>query len=883
MPDPLSKYQPDILSKPDLENLFVGKRKKLMDLVIGELVKGIKSRNPRYLLIVAPRGSGKTHFIALLYHKLKEKERELPLITIKFAEEEYGISRLVHFLMRLYKLWRKKELNENLSDEDIEEIVLNEMKKEKKMFVLLIENLHQLFGEQMDPKDVKKLRGILQKENMVSIISTSPLITPVTSSYEEPFFNFFKSIFLPEFDVKETEEFLKKLAEREDNYEFLQKITKYKAKIRAIYSLTGGFPRVIILLYELMSKENILDVEKAFLKIMDEYTPYYQDLFSMLKGHKRTIMDALIELKIATPKEIAKKLRMDQQTVITNLRRLEKDGYVRSIKIGKSTKYEVREKLFRLWREIRREPFGKKRIEMIIEFLRIWYSKEEIERKFLEKLERPKEALYYLEILPIEKKLQYLPKLIDTAMEKGVSIEDILPREEKLGQFAKMYVIEKRVINGEYEEAINEIDNLLPNAKNKEKGVLYSLKGYILGILGEYEEAIECFNEVLKLNPKYEEALLNKGLVLYDIGEYKKALKYLNKTLEINPKEAGAWKYKGVILGILGEYEEAIECFNEVLKLNPNDAIAWYGKGLALYHLQKYEEAIECYDKALGINPKLVGALFEKALTLEEIGKYEEAIKYYDEVLKLNPNDAETWNSKGVVFGKLGRYNEAIECFDKALEIDPNEAGIWYNKGLALYYLGKYEEALKYYDKALEINPKYEEALMNKGSVLYNLGKYEEALKYFDKTLKINPNQIEACIGKGLTLFNLSIEEFKKENFGRARELMGGGIQTIAKIKDKEETEKTKREILIGFFVDLIKETDIQIIKKAIESMGEKTKKIISVIIRDIEIALKIIENKNINLYYELPEEERDIVVKIVKELSKSDELIPEEYKYKEK
>jgi hypothetical protein len=56
--------------------------------------------------------------------------------------------------------------------------------------------------------------------------------------------------------------------------------------------------------------------------------------------------------------------------------------------MGKTTRYEVRERLFRMWRELRREPFAMQ-ISILVEFLELWYSVEERKEKFSEILRYP--------------------------------------------------------------------------------------------------------------------------------------------------------------------------------------------------------------------------------------------------------------------------------------------------------------------------------------------------------------------------------------------------------------------------------------------------------------------------------------------------------------
>ena len=126
-------------------------------------------------------------------------------------------------------------------------------------------------------------------------------------------------------------------------------------------------------------------------------------------------------------------------------------------------------------------------------------------------------------------------------------------------------------------------------------------EGYDLYNQGRYEEAIECYNKALEIDPDYGDAWNNKGIVLDDLGRYEEAIECYNKALEIDPDNAYVWNNKGVSLYHLGRYEEAIECYNKALEIDPNYGDAWFNKGNALSKLGRYEEAIECFNRALSI------------------------------------------------------------------------------------------------------------------------------------------------------------------------------------------------------------------------------------------------------------------------------------------
>jgi len=205
---------------------------------------------------------------------------------------------------------------------------------------------------------------------------------------------------------------------------------------------------------------------------------------------------------------------------------------------------------------------------------------------------------------------------------------------------------------------------------------------------------------------KYAESLFVEGLALLELGRYEEALKCYEELIKINPNYAEVWYAKGVVLRSLGRNEDAIKCYDEAIKINPNYAEAWVGKGMALANLGRNEDALKCYDEAIKINPNYAQAWAHKGFALLKLGIYDdEAIKRFDEAIKIDPNYAQAWVGKGSALLKLGRYDEAIKCFDEAIKIDPNYAAAWYGKGIALLNLGRDDEANECFDEAMRINP----------------------------------------------------------------------------------------------------------------------------------------------------------------------------------
>lgn len=65
-----------------------------------------------------------------------------------------------------------------------------------------------------------------------------------------------------------------------------------------------------------------------------------------------------------------------------------------------------------------------------------------------------------------------------------------------------------------------------------------------LSELGCFDEALECYNKALELDPDNAKVLNNKGVLLRKMGETQEALKDIEKDLELNPDYENAKKAK---------------------------------------------------------------------------------------------------------------------------------------------------------------------------------------------------------------------------------------------------------------------------------------------------------------------------------------------------
>jgi tetratricopeptide (TPR) repeat protein len=146
----------------------------------------------------------------------------------------------------------------------------------------------------------------------------------------------------------------------------------------------------------------------------------------------------------------------------------------------------------------------------------------------------------------------------------------------------------------------------------------------------------------------------NKGIDSCDKGDYKDALESFDQALKIKPDFYPGWYNRGVALFFIGDYDGAIKSYDQALEIKPDFYPGWYNRGEVLVrltkyqnlfsdselsdeHKQQYRDAIASYEKALEIKPDFHQAWYDRAECYAIIQKGDLAIKDLEEAIQLNP------------------------------------------------------------------------------------------------------------------------------------------------------------------------------------------------------------------------------------------------------
>ena len=208
-------------------------------------------------------------------------------------------------------------------------------------------------------------------------------------------------------------------------------------------------------------------------------------------------------------------------------------------------------------------------------------------------------------------------------------------------------------------------------------------------------------------NPQSSIAHNNLGDALLNAGRVSEAIEQFEQALKIKPDDPYAHNNFGNALMTAGRMSEAVEQLQQALKVKPDYAEARNNLGAALVRSGSMSEGIEQLEQALSIKPDYAEAHYNAGIAFLRTGRVSEAIGQLGQALKIKPNYAEAHNNLGAALIRTGRISEAIEQFEQALKIRPDDVEAHNNLGIALVRAGRVAEAIEQYEQALKIKPDY--------------------------------------------------------------------------------------------------------------------------------------------------------------------------------
>ena len=105
------------------------------------------------------------------------------------------------------------------------------------------------------------------------------------------------------------------------------------------------------------------------------------------------------------------------------------------------------------------------------------------------------------------------------------------------------------------------------NGQSEERARFDSLlgKGQSLLNLEKVEDALECFDEILKSEPRHVDTLMKKAAALERLGKLDEAVKCCDEAIAADSSLTIAYMYKGGLFNRMERYNDALACYEQAL------------------------------------------------------------------------------------------------------------------------------------------------------------------------------------------------------------------------------------------------------------------------------------------------------------------------------
>ena len=633
----ISTFNPLRMEELEILALATG-REHLLKQLLREMEVCLKPQSNNHFLMHGPRGIGKSFFTKYLKIQCEKLDLFKNSLFIQLPEEQSNVQFVSDIMEMLCAAIQNKPFQLVQATWDVDDVawrnsvkklkqLIKEHKADKPNFHIFftMENL-QDFIPQLDEIENGRLREFLEQFKDVSLIGTS--VRPdLDSDYDKRLFQVFKKYPINPWTVEDCLIYYDKrvayLKEKSDTPP--KDIELNRQKVKAISVFTGGSPRIAVILNRLVIEENIESVADTLRGIIDELTPYYQDLTKAMPPKGKLLLDTLIRNgENMTQSKLADLLGKTQNTISKPFRWLKENYYVTAVKQkqGNTYHYSVRDRMYALYwqqREILNE--GESIIAMLAGFLFQFFGEKEL-------FEKTKEAL--AKKSPIGNEL--LRFYFDDDEAEWM---EVMSKDKRVG-----YLIKRE------EDRLKEKDE-------------YHLK------IKELEEAViekPTYSNYNNLGFSYfKYVMLNKEENI-KIESINKAIKNYERSIEIKENESA---YNNLAYAKLySNVDEAIVYFKKSIKLNPKNVANLFGTGALMYWKNRFDLALKFYEAGLSIEPDNYGELIDTAILYFIVHNNDKGFEYLGRASKVDKNIKTEFTKR--------KHHQNIFSISKLLEYSQN-------------------------------------------------------------------------------------------------------------------------------------------------------------------------------------------------------------------
>jgi tetratricopeptide (TPR) repeat protein len=223
------------------------------------------------------------------------------------------------------------------------------------------------------------------------------------------------------------------------------------------------------------------------------------------------------------------------------------------------------------------------------------------------------------------------------------------------------------------------------------------------------EIAVGRLRRVVEESREHVAARIYLGQALEQQGQLEEAVQWYQDALRLKPDHPDALVHLGSARVAQGALSEAVPLFREALRVDPNSATAHFNLALALGKLGDLPQAIRQLEAALRVDDLLPNAHAALGQMLIQSGRHDEAAVHLQREIERHPSSIEARVNLATVRAIVDP-DGAEHLLREALSLNPEHPHALYNLGALLLMRGRPSEALEPLSAAVRLAPHHPRA-----------------------------------------------------------------------------------------------------------------------------------------------------------------------------
>lgn len=292
-----------------------------------------------------------------------------------------------------------------------------------------------------------------------------------------------------------------------------------------------------------------------------------------------------------------------------------------------------------------------------------------------------------------------------------------------------------------YEQAKTDFEKLLFMSKGDTKSILYQRPSHQTGITGILTQE----------NVQDDMIYFYLGLTALGLGEFNDAIQSFNQALKFDQFNPDYLLHRGKARKMAGLIQAAEQDYLLALAIEPYHPLGHQLLGELARESGNFKKAEEYYSKSIEEEPEFILPYKQRGYQRLIEGQFEAALRDFEKVLSIQPDDIESLLLRGNVQEKLGKKELAMNDYEKVIELEPNNAKAYFGIGNLHYHNEDFEEANGAYTLAIYYNEDFGEAYYQRGISNYRLHNIKLACQDLTEALSLG---IEAAENAFLKICN---------------------------------------------------------------------------------------------------------------------------------